>query len=106
MDCKELLNENNPYRNEWLKAINKETILNLKVFETITAEEAKGKRAFKSRMVFKVKIEPDSSGIYKARLVIKGYLQRYGLDYDETFAPTITFGTILLVLHIAATENW
>jgi inner membrane protein involved in colicin E2 resistance len=57
-------------------------------------------------MVFKVKIEPDSSGIYKARLVIKGYLQRYGLDYDETFAPTITFGTILLVLHIAATENW
>jgi hypothetical protein len=33
MDCKEALNENNPYRNEWLKAINKEieAMLNIKV---------------------------------------------------------------------------
>jgi hypothetical protein len=108
-DCKEALDESNPYRNEWLQAINKETdaMLSIKVFETISTEEAKGKRAFKSsRMVFKVKVEPDSSLVFKAGLVIKGYLQRYGIDYDETFAPTITFGTILLILHIAAAESW
>lgn len=106
-DCMEALSEDNPYRNEWLQAINRETdaMLNIKE-ETIPAEEAKNKRAFKSRMVFKVKIEPDGSIVFKARLVIKGYLQQYGLDYDETFAPTITFGTILLILHIAATEDW
>ena len=82
-------------------------MLNINVFETISGvEEARGKRAFKSKMmVFKVKIEPDSSVVFKARLAIRGYLQQYGLDYDETFAPTITFGTILLVLHIAATEG-
>jgi hypothetical protein len=81
-------------------------MLNIKVFETISTEEARNKRAFKSRMVFKVKVEPDGSIVFKARLVIKGYLQQYGIDYDETFAPTITFGTILLILHIAATEDW
>jgi hypothetical protein len=108
IDCNEALAADNPYRNEWLQAINKEmdAMLSIKVFETISAEEAKGKRAFKSRMVFKVKVEPDNSIVFKARLVIKGYLQQYGLDYDETFAPTITFGTILLILHIAATEQW
>jgi hypothetical protein len=91
-----------------LKAINKEmsAIIDLKVFETITPEEACGKRTFKSRFVFKVKIEPDSSIIFKARLVIKGYLQKLGIDYDETFAPTMSFGTILLVLHISPTLRW
>jgi DNA polymerase zeta len=64
-------------------------MLNIKVFETISAEEAKNKRAFKSRMVFKVKIEPDGSIVFKARLVIKGYLQQYGLDYDETLHPQL-----------------
>jgi hypothetical protein len=44
-DCTEALDENNPYRNEWLKAINKEieAVLNIKVFETISTEEARNK---------------------------------------------------------------
>jgi hypothetical protein len=56
--------------------------------------------------VFKVKIESDGTLIFKARLVVKGFSQRYRIDYDETFAPTVTFGTILLILHIAVTLGW
>ena len=69
MDCREALDPNNPHRLEWLKAINKEidAMLSIKVFETISAEEARNKRAFKSRMVFKVKVEPDNSIVFKAR---------------------------------------
>jgi hypothetical protein len=37
---------------------------------------------------------------------VKGFSQKYGLDYDETYAPTITFGTILMILHIAGTLVW
>ena len=56
--------------------------------------------------MFKVKIKADGTLIFKARLVVKGFSQRFGIDYDETFAPTVTFGTILLILHIAVTSKW
>jgi hypothetical protein len=105
-NCYEALSDNNPYKEEWLKAINKEmeTIIQLGVFEMISEEEARKLRPFKSRMVFKVKIEPDGTIVFKARLVVKGFSQRYGIDYDQTFA--VTFGTILLILHIAVTLGW
>jgi hypothetical protein len=82
-NCYEALNENNPYREEWLKAINKEMetiLLQLGVFEMIPEEEARKLKPFKSRIVFKVKIEPDGSIVFKARLVVKGFSQRYGVD--------------------------
>jgi hypothetical protein len=107
-NCHRALNKENPYHEEWLKAINKEmdTILQMGVFEDVPPNIAKTLKPFKSRIVFKVKIEADGTLIFKARLVVKGFSKRFGIDYDETFAPTVTFGTILLILHIAVTSKW
>jgi hypothetical protein len=94
------LSDDNEYREEWREAINKEmgTIIGMEVFEYISpAEEANRVRAFKSRWVFKVKIEADGIITFKARLVVKGYSQKYGFNYDEMYAPTMTFGTILMI---------
>ena len=42
---------------------------------------------------------------YKARLVIKGYVQCEGINYDETFAPVTMLKTIQVLLVLAAYYN-
>ncbi|CAL9247936.1 unnamed protein product, partial [Arabidopsis halleri] len=60
-----------------------------------------------SRWVFTIKYHPDGRlQRYKSRLVAKGFHQRYGVDYAETFSPVIKSTTIRLVLDIAVASSW
>ena len=43
---------------------------------------------------------------HKARLVVKGYKQQYGRDYDETYAPVTRMETVHAVIAIAAQDKW
>jgi hypothetical protein len=66
-----------------------------------------GKRAIGSRWVFKIK--RDATGAierYKGRVVAKGFAQRPGVDYTETFAPTARFASLRTVIALAALEDW
>ena len=42
---------------------------------------------------------------YKARLVVKGYAQKYGIDYDEVFSPVARLGYITILIAIVAQLN-
>ena len=54
----------------------------------------------------KVKHNTDGSlDHYKARLVARGYSQCPGLDFKETFAPTVCYSTIHIVLALAALND-
>ena len=65
-----------------------------------------GCKAIGSRWVFKIKRKADGSvERYKARIVAKGFSQRPGFDFFETFAPTAKFAAIRAVLAIAAIED-
>ena len=42
---------------------------------------------------------------YKVRLVAKGFTQQYGLDFLDTFSPTVAFSTLRLMFALAAHYN-
>ncbi|KAF1323990.1 Integrase catalytic core protein, partial [Globisporangium splendens] len=61
------------------------------------------RKALKCRWVWTKKYKGDGKlDRYKARLVIKGFLQKYGIDYNEIFAPVIRMEVLRLLLTIAA----
>jgi hypothetical protein len=65
-----------------------------------------GRKAIGSKWVFKVKHNSDGSiERYKARVVAKGYSQRPGLDFGETFAPTTKWASLRTIFALAALED-
>lgn len=59
------------------------------------------------KWVFKTKLNEDGEvDKYKARLVVKGYAQEEGIDYNEVFAPVARWDTIRILLAIAAQRGW
>ena len=66
----------------------------------------KNRKAIKNKWVFKMK--RNSHGQierYKTRLVIKGCSQKYGIDYNEVFAPVVRYSTVRFLMALAVKFN-
>ena len=60
------------------------------------------RQAIGCRWLFKRK----EDGHYKAMLVAKGYSQREGVDYTETFAPVAKFNSLRSLLGLVSENDW
>ncbi|CAI7868776.1 unnamed protein product [Closterium sp. NIES-53] len=56
--------------------------------------------------LFKVKRPPGSPPVFKARYVARGFRQREGVDFFQTFVPTPKMTTLRVLLHIAAHRDY
>jgi hypothetical protein len=66
-----------------------------------------GKKPIGYKWVYKVKYKVDGTlDKYKAWLVAKGFSQREGIDYEETFSPIAKMSTIHLILAMVAQQGW
>ena len=54
----------------------------------------KGRKALKNKWVFKLKKDDKKPLKYKARLVMKGFDQKQGIDFDEIFSPIVKMCSI------------
>jgi hypothetical protein len=65
------------------------------------------RKAIGLKWVFKVKKDEQGAVVrHKARLVVKGYAQREGIDFNEVFAPVARMEAVRLLLALAAHEAW
>jgi hypothetical protein len=66
-----------------------------------------GRKLVDSKRVFKLKRDANGQITrYKARLVARGFTQEKGVDYHDTFAPTVRVISIRTLLALAAYNDW
>ena len=82
-----------------------ESIMKNDVWEIIP--RPKGKFVVTSKWIFKIKHTTNGSvEEYKARFVARGFSQREGVDYDETFALVARFTSIRTIIALASAMRW
>ena len=66
-----------------------------------------GNLVVRSRWLYK--IQHGADGViekYKARFFARGFSQKEGVDYDETFAPVTQYTSIRSIIAIALAMGW
>lgn len=94
------------HSDQWKKAMDEEYNSLMTNHTWSLVDLPKGKRVLPCKWVFKTKTnEKGETARYKARLVIKGFAQRKGTDYDEVYSPVVRYTSVRFLIALAAKYN-
>ena len=70
-------------------------------------KKPKDRKIIGLKWVFETKLNFDGSvNKHKAKLVVKGYAQVWGVEFSVTFAPVARLDTIRIVPALSAQKGW
>ena len=73
-------------------------------WEVVSRSSVKGKHILPSTWALKRKRYPDGRiRKYKARFCVRGDRQRFGIDFDETYAPVVQWSSVRMLFTLALT---
>jgi hypothetical protein len=65
------------------------------------------KSVVSSKRIYKIKHAVDGSvEKFKERFVARGFTQKEGIDYDETFSPVARYTSIRAIIAFASVLGW
>ena len=99
-----------PHREEFLDAMRKE----IEVLESLgtwkvvkKGDVPENTNVIPTTWAFKIKRYPDGRlRKYKARFCVRGDKQKEGVDYDEKYAPVVSWSTVRMLMRLALKEDW
>ncbi|CAI5976414.1 unnamed protein product [Closterium sp. NIES-65] len=95
-----------PYSSQWQSAMDAEMASWKSTGTYIDAVPPPGANIVSGMWIFRVKRPPGSPPVFKARYVARGFSQRQGVDFFQTFSPTPKMTTLRVILHVAAQRDY
>ncbi|CAI7842867.1 unnamed protein product, partial [Closterium sp. NIES-54] len=95
-----------PYSSQWQSAMDAEMASWKSTGTYVDEVPPRGANIVSGMWIFRVKRPPGSPPVFKARYVARGFSQRQGVDYFQTFSPTPKMTTLRVLLHVAAQRDY
>ncbi|CAI7772613.1 unnamed protein product, partial [Closterium sp. NIES-53] len=95
-----------PYSSQWQAAMDAEMASWKSTGTYVDEVPPPGANIVSGMWIFRVKRPPGSPPVFKARYVARGFSQRQGVDYIQTFSPTPKMTTLRVLLHVAAQRDY
>ncbi|CAI7889438.1 unnamed protein product, partial [Closterium sp. NIES-53] len=95
-----------PYSSQWQAAMDTEMASWKSTGTYVDEVPPPGANIVSGMWIFRVKRPPGSPPAFKARYVALGFSQRQGVDFFQTFFPTLKMTTLRVLLHVAAQRDY
>ncbi|CAI7856533.1 unnamed protein product [Closterium sp. NIES-54] len=95
-----------PYSSQWQTAMDTEMASWKSTGTYVDEVPPPGANIVSGMWIFRVKRSPSSPPVFKACYVARGFSQRHGVDFFQTFSPTPKMTILRVRLHVAAQRDY